>query len=270
MNKTIKQNKKEKKQYIRDGLLWIFLIILVILVADIEDEFTYIRHGLVIIVSIYIIYKFIKGLSYSLLIKELLLFIACILYLYRDTFTKYLYENYIGYLIFFNILVMASSPFFDKNYHIVIQIILLSLLTPLDFGNFDENHFSDFTNNFIFMFILYYIFAKSLRKWSFLALLSVIPMALFYNNNPWKYRVYGLLIMILLYNHNSGLFISKHNVEKTTPFMEKKMYKSNNDLSDLLFKYNNWKDNKLYYIFIIINYILLYKTFNSAKNTIIF
>ena len=48
------------------------------------------------------------------------------------------------------------------------------------------------------------------------------------------------------------------------------MYKSNNDLSDLLFKYNNWKDNKLYYIFIIINYILLYKTFNSAKNTIIF
>ena len=117
-------------------------------------------------------------------------------------------------LICGNIFVMMTSPLFDKNYHIVIHIVLLSLLTPLDFGKFDENDFSDFTNNFIFMFILYYIFAKSLRKWSFLALLSIVPMAIFYNNNPWKYRVVSLLIMILLYNHNSGLFISQHNVKK--------------------------------------------------------
>jgi len=266
----IKQNKNKniKKHYIRDSLLWIFLIIFIIFIADIQDEYTIIRHLLVFIVGIYIIFKFIKGFSVSLFLKEMLLFIACILYLYRSDYTKNLYENYIGILICANIFVMMASPIFDKNYHIVIQIVLLSLLTPLDFGKFDENHFSDFTNNFIFMFILYYIFAKSLRKWSFLALLSIVPMAIFYNNNPWKYRVVSLLIMILLYNHNSGLFISQHNVKKKTPFMEDIYFKSNHDLSDLLFKYNDWKDNKIYYIFVIINYVLLYNTFMSSENTI--
>ena len=118
------------------------------------------------------------------------------------------------------------------------------------------------------MFILYYIFAKSLRKWSFLALLSIIPMAIFYNNNPWKYRVISLLIMILLYNHNSGLFISQYNIKNMTPFMKDIQFKSNHYLSDLLFSYNNWKNNKIYYILVIINYILLYKTFMSSQNTI--
>ena len=263
-----KKKENKKKYYVRDSLLWIFLIIFIIFIADIQDDYIIIRHLLVLIVGIYIIFKFVKGLSISLLFKEVLLFVACILYLYKDTFTKSLYENYIGILICVNIFVMGVSPLYDKNYHIVIQIVLLSLLTPLDFGKYDENDFNDFTNNFIFMFILYYIFAKSLRKWSFLALLSIIPMAIFYNNNPWKYRVISLLIMILLYNHNSGLFISQYNIKNMTPFMKDIQFKSNHYLSDLLFSYNNWKNNKIYYILVIINYILLYKTFMSSQNTI--
>tara|TARA_Y100000741_G_C18260843_1_gene560440 strand:- start:1038 stop:1883 length:846 start_codon:yes stop_codon:yes gene_type:complete len=267
-NDLNKKQENKKKYYVRDSLLWIFLIIFIIFIANIQDEYTIIRHLLVFIVGIYIIFKFIKSFSVSLFLKEILLFIACILYLYRSDYTKNLYENYIGILICVNIFVMIASPLFDKNYHIVIQIALLSLLTPLDFGNFDENNFSYFTNNFIFMFILYYIFAKSLRKWSLLALLSIIPMGIFYNNNPWKYRVISLLIMILLYNHDSGLFISQYNTPKQTPFMKKLNFKSNHDLSDLLFKYNDWKNNKIYYIFVIINYLLLYNTFMNSENTI--
>ena len=74
--------------------------------------------------------------------------------------------------------------------------------------------------------------------------------------------------MILLYNHNSGLFISQYNIKNMTPFMKDIQFKSNHYLSDLLFTYNNWENNKIYYILVIINYILLYKTFMSSQNTI--
>ena len=96
-NDLNKKQKNKKKYYVRDSLLWIFLIIFIIFITNIQDEYIIIRHLLVFIVGLYIIFKFLKGFSISLFFKEVLLFIACILYLYKDNYTKFLYENYMGF-----------------------------------------------------------------------------------------------------------------------------------------------------------------------------
>jgi len=265
------ENKNKKIVFnfcLRDLILWIFLIILVIYIADLQDENIYIKHCLIIVSLICFIYKLFTTKKYSDNIKEFTLLIGCIIYLYKESYTKNIYEEYFGYLIFINVIIMSIPSFYHKNYHLAIVILLLALLTPLDFGRYDENNFYLFNLSYIIIITTLVLFQKGMQTWSLLALISMLPMALNHNNNPWKYRIIGILVAMICYNDYGGLFYSKKTFSEYSPFIEKinDDYITNHHLADTLFGYNDWKTNNIFYIIIFICYIVIYRTFNSLDN----
>lgn len=279
MNKDlIKKKHIQKKKFnycLRDYILWIVLIFIVIYITDLQETNHYIKHILVFISIIIFIYKMITTNKYSDNFKEFLLITGCIIYLYKHSFTKDIYENYFGYLIFINVIIMSIPSIYHKNYSLGILIILLSLTTPIDFGKYDENKFYLFNLSYIIIITTLVIFQKGMKSWSLLALLSMLPMALNHNNDPWKYRIIGILIAMLFYNDFAGLFFSKITDKEKSPFVERitDKFKTNNHLADSLFKYNNWKTNNIYYIIIIIGYIIIFNTIKynyiNSVNTVL-
>ena len=269
MNNKNEKNKKIGFNFcLRDLILWIFLIFLVIYIADLQDENIYIKHGVIIISVICFVYKLFTTKKYNDNIKEFALLLGCIIYLYKESYTKNIYEEYFGYLIFINVIIMSIPSFYHKNYHLAIVILLLELLTPLDFGKYDENKFYMFNLSYIIIITTLVLFQKGMQTWSLLALISMLPMALNHNNNPWKYRIIGILVAMLCYNDFGGLFYSKKTFSEYSPFIEKinEDYITNHHLADTLFGYNDWKTNNIFYIIIIICYIVIYRTFNSLDN----
>ena len=269
MNNQNEKNKKIGFNFcLRDLILWIFLIFLVIYIADLQDENIYIKHGVIIISVICFVYKLFTTKKYNDNIKEFALLLGCIIYLYKESYTKNIYEEYFGYLIFINVIIMSIPSFYHKNYHLAIVILLLELLTPLDFGKYDENKFYMFNLSYIIIITTLVLFQKGMQTWSLLALISMLPMALNHNNNPWKYRIIGILVAMLCYNDFGGLFYSKKTFSEYSPFIEKinEDYITNHHLADTLFGYNDWKTNNIFYIIIIICYIVIYRTFNSLDN----
>ncbi len=269
MNNQNEKNKKIGFNFcLRDLILWIFLIFLVIYIADLQDENIYIKHGVIIISVICFVYKLFTTKKYNDNIKEFALLLGCIIYLYKESYTKNIYEEYFGYLIFINVIIMSIPSFYHKNYHLAIVILLLALLTPLDFGKYDENKFYMFNLSYIIIITTLVLFQKGMQTWSLLALISMLPMALNHNNNPWKYRIIGILVAMLCYNDFGGLFYSKKTFSEYSPFIEKinEDYITNHHLADTLFGYNDWKTNNIFYIIIIICYIVIYRTFNSLDN----
>tara|TARA_Y100000739_G_C20487735_1_gene408986 strand:- start:47 stop:874 length:828 start_codon:yes stop_codon:yes gene_type:complete len=266
MNKE--KNKKIFNFCLRDLILWIFLLSLVIYIADLQDENIYLKHILIIISIACFIFKLFTTNKFMDNIKEFALLLGCTIYLYKESYTKNIYEEYFGYLIFINVIIMSIPSFYHKNYLLALVILLLGLLTPLDFGKYDENEFYLFNVSYITIITILVLFQKGMQTWSLLALISMLPMAINYNNDPWKYRIVGILIAMLCYNDYGGLFYSKYTIKEYSPFIEKinDKYLTNHDLADTLFKYNDWKTNKLYYIITIISYIIIYKTYKYSNN----
>ena len=253
--------------YIRDFLLWIFFIFLVIFIADLSLEYQILKHILVLLMSFIVFYRmFFLKTKYVHNIKELVLLFIIIVQIYNNTYTNYLYNNFFGYLLFINIIFMCVPAFFDKNYNLGIQLILLSIFTPIYYGyyqNFSKNNKYLWDITYISIFFTVCIFEHSIRHWSLFGLLSIIPMLINFNNNPFLYRLIGLSIQLIIYNY--GFFYSQNKNKKSLFINTENISLNFHYLADLVFKYNDWKTNKLYYIFIIINYILLYKTFIFMK-----
>ena len=141
-------NKNLIKYYIRDFLLWIFLIFFVIFIADLSQEYEIIKHILVITSLLFILYR-----TYNKFIfvrcKTFIVWCGAFIYLYKNSFTKNIYNKYFGYIIFLNIFVMCIPAFYQNNFHLGVLLLLLSLLTPIYYGKYDENKFLMFNITFI-------------------------------------------------------------------------------------------------------------------------
>ena len=255
-------NKKLIRYYIFDFLLWIFLIFAVIFIADLSKKYEIVKHILLIITTIFILYRLTNTLL-STTLKNFLILIACFIYLYKDSYTKNLYEKYFGYIIFLNIFIMCIPAFYNKNYNLGILLLLLSLLTPIEYGKYDENKFIIFNIIYVYIIIILFIYASNFRHYTLLVLISIIPMLIKYNNNPVLYRIVGLLVYKCLYTNKYELFYSKYRYP--TIFINQTSKISNNHLADLVFKNNDWRTSNIYIIFIIIGYVLVYKTFIFMK-----
>lgn len=270
------ENRKSlMKYYIRDFLLWVFLIFFIIFISNLSLKYIVIKHILVLLMCCIVFYRmfFLKNLYvYNIPvvnIKEIALLCIIIVQIYNNTYTNYLYNNYFGYLLFINIILMSVLPFFDKNYNLIIQLIILAIFTPIYYGyyqnsNSNNKYLWDIT--YISIFITVCIFEHSIRYWTLFALLSMIPMLINYNNNPFLYRLIGLCIQLMLYNDNFGLFYAQ-NIDSNFLFIKNidKKIINYHYLPNIVYKYNNWKTNKLYYVLIIINYILLYSCYIFIK-----
>ena len=267
-NKDNKDNKIVFNFCLRDLVLWIFLLFFVIYISDLQEENIYVKHILIIVSIVCFIYKLFTTKKFNDNIKEFALILGCIIYLYKDSYTKDIYEEYFGYLIFINVVIMSIPSFYHKNYHLALVILLLGLLTPLNFGKYNENEFYLFNLSYIIIITTLVLFQKGMQTWSLLALISMLPMAVNHNNNPWRYRIVGILIAMICYNDYGGLFYSKYTIKEYSPFIEtiSDDYITNHHLADTLFGYNDWKTNKLYYIIIIICYVILYTTFVWTVN----
>jgi len=255
-------NNKLIKYYIRDFILWIFLIFFLIFIADLCKKYEIVKHILCIISLIFILYRTFNIPHISRL-KMILVWIVCVVYLYKNNFTKTIYEKYFGYIIFVNLVVLIFPAFYTNNYHLVLLLLLNSLLTPIYFGKYHEHKLKMFNILYIYVIILFFIHDSSVRHLSLLGLLTVIPMLINYNNTPWLYRFTSMLVVSLLYYKNYGLFYSQFQYHNIFTISTKKI--SNYHLADLVFKHNNWKNNKFYIVFIIIGYILIYNTYIFMK-----
>ena len=194
--------------YIRDFLLWIFLIFAVIFIADLSKKYEIVKHVLLITATIFMLYRSTNTLLSSIF-KNFLILIGCFIYLYKDSYTKNLYEKYFGYIIFLNIFVMCIPAFYQKNYNLGILLLLLSLLTPIKYGKYDENKFIIFSIIYVYIIIILNIYGSNFRHLTLLVLISIIPMLIKYNNNPALYRIVGLLLFLCLYTNKYGLFYSQ-------------------------------------------------------------
>ena len=255
-------NKNLMKYYIRDFLLWIFLIFFIIFITNLSKKYEIVKHIVCIISLIFILYRMFNMFHINR-IKMILVWIGCIVYLYKDSFTKNIYENYVGYIVFVNLVVLIFPAFYTNNYHLGLLLLLSSLLTPIYMGKYDEHNFKMFNILYIYVIIIFFIYGSSVRHCSLLFLLSIIPMLIQYNQNPYLYRIISLLIMSFLYTNKYGLFYSQYRYDNIFTISTKKI--SNNHLADLVFKYNDWKTSKIYIIFIIIGYILTYNTYIFMK-----
>jgi len=263
-------NKKDYlNAYLHDFIFWIFFILFIIFITNLQDNYIIVKHFLIIITIITIIYKTYneKQNNYADNFKEVILLIGFIIYLYKDTLTKCLNEKYMGYILILNVIVMCIPAFYSNNFHLGTVILLLALLSPLRFGIYNENYFSFYMFTYAFIFLIMYIFGHQFRYWSLLGLGTIIPMLINYNNKALLYRVVGILVVMLTYNQDIILFCSKYKYKIKGSFTNKKHGKHilESPLADLLFKYNNWKTSKIFGILIIIAYILLYKTFIFMK-----
>lgn len=261
-NKNTKKNLM--KYYIRDFLLWVFLIFFIIFIADLSKNYKIIKHILLIsgILIIYQIY-YINNINNIIKIKILLVWFGCIVYLYKNNFTKNIYEKYFGYIVFLNILILCIPIFYNNNYQLGLLLVLCSLLTPIYLGKYDEHTLEMYNIFFIYILILFFIYGDNVRHFSLLLLLSIIPMLIKYNQNPYLYRVVAMLIVCILYTNKYGLFYSQYIYDNIFTISTKNIL--NHHLADLVFKNNNWRISKIYIIFIIIGYILTYKTFIFVK-----
>ncbi len=255
-------NKNLMKYYIRDFLLWIFFIFFIIFITNLSKKYEIVKHIVCIISLIFILYRTFDMFHISR-IKMILVWIACIVYLYKDSFTKTIHEKYYGYIIFVNLVVLVFPAFFTNNYHLGLLLLLSSLLTPIYMGKYDEHKLKMFNILYIYVIITFFIYGSSVRHLSLLGLLTIIPMLINYNNTPWLYRFTSMLVVSLLYYKNYGLFYSQFKYPNIFTISTKKI--SNYHLADLVFKYNSWKTNKLYIVFIIIGYILIYNTYIFMK-----
>ena len=257
-------DKNLTKYYIQDFLLWIFLIFFVIFIADLSQEYEIVKYILVIISLLFILYRiYNKYTPITSRFKEIIIWIACIIYLYKNSFTKNIYEKYFGLIIFLNIFVMCIPAFYQKNIHLGILLLLLSLLTPIYYGKYDEHKFLIYNITFIIIIIILYIYGSNVRHITLLILITIIPMLIKYNQKPLLYRVVGLLLYLLLFTDNYKLFVSRNKY--STIFADQAKKISNHHLADLVFKNNDWGKNKIYPLTVIVGYILIYKTFIFMK-----
>jgi len=248
--------------YIKDLLLWIFLIFMCIFIGDLTNKYEFVKHILVIVSSLFILYRAYGMNKYSIY-KVILVLVSCIIYLYKNSYTKSICEKYMGYIVFFNVFMVCIPAFYHKNYNLGILLVLLSLLTPINLGIYNENEVTMFNIIFIYIISILYIYATNFKHVTLLVLISIIPMLIKYNKTPWLYRVIGLLVIYCLYTNKRALFYSQY--KPNSIFVNQTKIISNNHLADLVFKYNDWKTSKIYIIFIIIGYILVYKTFIFMK-----
>tara|TARA_Y100000589_G_C27176193_1_gene638876 strand:- start:1868 stop:2671 length:804 start_codon:yes stop_codon:yes gene_type:complete len=257
-------DKNLTKNYIYDFLLWIFLIFFVIFIADLSQEYEIVKHILVILSLLFILYRiYNKSTPITSRFKEIIIWIACIIYLYKNSFTKNIYEKYFGLILFLNIFVMCIPAFYQNNFHLGVLLLLLSLLTPIYYGKYDENKFLMFNITFIIIIIILYIYGSNIRHSTLLVLITIIPMLIKYNQKSVLYRVVGLLLYLLLFTDNYKLFDSRNKY--STIFADQTKKISNHHLADLVFKNNDWRKSKIYPLTVIVGYILIYKTFIFMK-----
>lgn len=258
------QNTKNNlmKYYIRDFLLWIFLIFFIIFIADLSKKYEIVKHILVIISGIFILYRTFN-IPHISRFKIIFVWIGCLVYLYKNNLTKTIYEKYFGYIIFVNLVVLIFPAFYTNNYHLGLLLLLISLLTPIYLGKYDDHKLKMFSILYIYVIIIFLIYGSCARQASLLGLLTIIPMLINYNNTPWLYRVISILICSLLYYKNYGLFYSQFQYPNIFTISTKKI--SNHHLADLVFKNNDWRTSKIYIILIIIGYILIYNTYIFMK-----
>ena len=255
-------DKNLTKYYIRDFLLWIFLIFFVIFIADLSQEYEIVKHILVIISLLFILYRTYNKFIYFR-IKEYIVWIGCIIYLYKKIFTKNIYEKYFGLILFLNVFVMCIPAFYQKNIHLGILLLLLSLLTPIYYGKYDEHKFLIYNITYITIILILHIYGSNFRHNILLSLITIIPMLIKYNQKPVLYRVVGILLVLSLFTNKYGLFYSKNYFPTIFATQPKKI--SNHHLADLVFKNNDWRTSKIYPLTVIVGYILIYKTYIFMK-----
>ena len=158
---------------------------------------------------------------------------------------------------------MCIPAFYQNNFHLGVLLLLLSLLTPIYYGKYDENKFLIFNITYIIIIIILSIYGSNFRHITLLTLISIIPVLIKYNQKPFLYRIIGLLILLSLFTAEKGLFNSQYRYYTIFADQTKKI--SNHHLADLVFKNNDCGKNKIYPLTVIVGYILIYKTFIFMK-----
>jgi len=92
-----------------------FLIFFVIFIADLSQEYEIVKHILVILSLLFILYRTYNKVTFGRF-KTLIVWIGSFIYLYKNSFTKNICEKYLGLILFLNIFVMYIPAFYQNNF----------------------------------------------------------------------------------------------------------------------------------------------------------